>query len=492
MRQATAKAVVSSKWEIVNQIKRLWMVALASSVFGWVQQVQADRFTSRSAEAEVVSPSVLQVELVESPVDIYGARQESGAYTELDLVETVQRAVDWHPSISESVGALHQHKENIREARAGYFPQLSVNLIAGHDTEDKSDGDGNAVQLYASQVLYDFGKVSSEVDLATAGARKSQAAVLQSIDIVARDTAKAAMEVQRYQALLQTSQEQIEGVSAIASLVKMRSDRGASSRSDVLQAQSRMEAARASRQQVQGQLNRWRSTLRTLTGSPARVSLSMEIPESVSSACQVNNPDLSAVPEVLIAEASRAEAMARMEEAKARSWPTLSLDASVNNYLDQEYVDANALNDHESAVFLNLSMPIYQGGRIAANRQSSVYALRAADAAKDAARLSVVRDFHAAQEEADGLAQSLAILGARERAIAETRDLYRKQYSSLGTRTLLDLLNAEQELHQARLDKNNTRYDLNRLQIDCLYNVGALRRVFQLEGREIQGVEVLP
>lgn len=447
---------------------------------------------AQAEDREVISPAALQSEVIQSPVETVIPQSDGLAAQKLDLVSAVHRAVEWHPIISESVGALHQEQENVRAAKAGYFPQVGVNLVAGHDTEDKSNGDGHAVQLYASQLLYDFGKVSGEVDLATAGARKSQAEVLRSIDMVARDTAKAAIEVQRYQALLQTSQEQIDGVSAIASLVRMRSERGASSRSDVLQAQSRMEAARASKQQVQAQLNRWRSTLQYLMGSRDRFILTMAIPAPVSNACQVESPELSVMPEVLIAEASRAEAMARMEEAKASAWPTLSLDASVNNYLDQQYVDANALSEHESAIFLNLSMPIYQGGRISASKQSTAYALRAADAAKDAVRLSVMQNLLAAQEEASGLMRSLSILDARERAIAETRDLYRKQYSSLGTRTLLDLLNAEQELHQARLERRNTHYDLNRLQIDCLYNVGGLRRVFQLEGREIQGVEVLP
>lgn len=441
---------------------------------------------------ETVSPAALQSEVVEPADEVYLPRGGGLAARELGMVSAVHQAVGWHPSISESIGALRRERENVRSARAGYFPQVGVNLVAGRDTEDKSDGDGHVVQLYASQMLYDFGKVSSDVDLATAGMRRSRAMVLQSIDTVARDTARAAIEVQRYQSLLKTAEEQIDGVSAIASLVKMRSDRGASSRSDVLQAQSRMEAARASRQRVLAQLNRWRSNLQYLMGSRTRFTMSMDIPASVSNACQVESPRISVVPEVLIAEASRDEAEARMEEAKAGAWPTLSLDASVNNYLDQKYVDSNALEQNESAVFLNLSMPIYQGGRISADKQSSVHALRVADAAKDAARLSVMQDLLAAQEEADGLMHSLSILDARERAIAETRDLYRKQYSSLGTRTLLDLLNAEQELHQARRERNNTRYDLSRLQIDCLYNIGALRRVFELEGREIQGVEVLP
>ncbi|WP_246068483.1 TolC family outer membrane protein [Microbulbifer harenosus] len=406
--------------------------------------------------------------------------------------EAVLSAVEWHPAIGESVGELHRQQQNIRAAKAGYYPQLNVGIVGGYDSENDGNGDGHAVQLYLSQVLYDFGKISSSVDAATAGAQASQARVLQQIDQVARDTAQAAIEVQRYQALVKSAEEQVQGVSAISRLVNLRSQRGASSRSDVLQAQSRIESAKATRQQLEAQLARWRSVLQNLMGTEQPVVLTAGIPESVVHGCQIDPMQASYAPAVLLAEAQRAEAMAQLREAKAQSWPTLSLDGSVNSYLDQEYVDTNALNDHESAVFLNLSMPIYQGGRIFANRDAAGFALRAAEAAKDNARLGVVRDLRISQSQSDGLSRSVSILDARLRAIAETRDLYQQQYSALGTRTLVELLNSEQELYQARIEKNNTEYDLNKLQVDCLYTVGEIRNAFDLQGRPIQGVEVLP
>lgn len=476
----------------MDLIKRLWKVALSTLLFLCVSQSIAEDSAETAAISERELEASLRSEVVESRARNYSASRGQPPTTEIGLVEAVRQAVGWHPSISETIGALNERQENVRAARAGYFPELGVNLIAGKDTESSRDGNGHAIQLYASQLIYDFGKVSSDVDLATARARRSQAAVLKSIDTVARDTARAGIEVQRYQARLKSSEEQIKALSGIASLVQMRSDKGASSRSDVLQAQTRIEAARATKQRVLGQLNRQRSILQNLMGTHSRVALAMNVPGPVTTACREDSPDFSSVPELLVAQSSYAEALAQVKNAKAKSWPTLSLDASVNNYLDPNYVDANSLNDHESSVFLNLSMPIYQGGRLSANRQSSAYALNSAEAAVDAARLSVVRDFRASQEEADGLIRSLSILEARKRTISEARDLYSKQYFSLGTRTLLDLLNAEQELYQARIEIEDTLHDLHRLQIDCLYSAGEMRAAFQLEGQQIQGLEVMP
>jgi adhesin transport system outer membrane protein len=60
----------------------------------------------------------------------------------------------------------------------------------------------------------------------------------------------------------------------------------------------------------------------------------------------------------------------------------------------------------------------------------------------------------------------------------------------MGTRTLVDLLNAEQELQQVRLDLVNTRHDLRRLNVDCLFNAGEEREAFRLTGLVVEGVRL--
>ncbi|MBN8432028.1 TolC family outer membrane protein [Microbulbifer salipaludis] len=463
------------------------IVALSSPAF-------AD--PSNESAFESISPSRLQGEVTVSP--LYSAQplnpgiSASSAGVTIGMTDAVQQAVAWHPAVGQSVGELQRQQQNIRSARAGYFPQVSLGVVGGYDTENDGDGEGHAVQLYISQVIYDFGKISGSIDSATAGARASQARVLQQIDTIARDTAQAALEVMRYQALVESADAQVEGVSSISRLVSMRNKRGASSRSDVLQAQARIESARANRQQTLAQLNRWRSVLQNLMGTEQPVALTNGVPQPVVSGCMIDPMLANTAPAVLLAEAERAEAVAQLKEARAQSWPTLSLDGSVNRYLDQQYIDTNALNDNESAIFLNLSMPIYQGGRIYANRDAANFAMRSAEAAKDSARLTVARDLRIAQSQSIGLERSLNILDTRLRAIEETRDLYRKQYSALGTRTLVELLNSEEEVQQARIEKSNTQYDLYQLNVDCLYTVGEIRSAFDLQGRAIQGVEVLP
>ncbi|ERS10910.1 hypothetical protein Q668_19990 [Alcanivorax sp. PN-3] len=56
----------------------------------------------------------------------------------------------------------------------------------------------------------------------------------------------------------------------------------------------------------------------------------------------------------------------------------------------------------------------------------------------------------------------------------------------------MDILNTEQEIHQSRFEQQNTRFDLRRLQIDCLYNVAEIRAAFGLSSAAVQGVPIQP
>lgn len=88
------------------------------------------------------------------------------------------------------------------------------------------------------------------------------------------------------------------------------------------------------------------------------------------------------------------------------------------------------------------------------------------------------------------LATALQILRRQQRLSERTRELYQQQYLDLGSRPLLDVLNAEQEVYQARFAELQTQSQLRQLQLNCLYNTGTLRRAFALNNRSIQSVEI--
>ena len=439
-----------------------------------------------------VGPSLLR----DTP-DAVPARAPTGQAADvgdrLGLAEAARIAAQWHPSVAEAIGQLYRQGEGINVARAGYYPQLSGGIRTGYDTGYGGDRGSQSLSLSLKQMLYDFGKVDYAVDAARAAAARSQANILLVVDDLARDTAHAWIETRRYEQLMGIAREQIQGIGEIVGLARQRSDMGASTRSDVVQAESREEGARATLEEYQAQYERWRSTLATLIGRMAPPALAEAEPPELAGACSRPLGGDDRLPAVLMALAQRAQSQAELSQAKAEAYPTLSLQPQVNQYLDNDYNRDNpSLDRTQAGIYLNLEVPIYQGGAISARTRAAGHALTAADSAEDAARLQARRGLAEAKAQTSGLGRRLRSLEARQNSIQEARMLYGRQYLDLGTRPLLDLLNAEQEIYQSRFELAGTRSDLLRLDIDCLYNNGALRPVLGLEGLSLQGVEILP
>lgn len=432
-----------------------------------------------------------------SPAQLVGLnakhdKNEKAETEELDLVQAVTSAVNTHPSIRQAVDFLSHSGEFVQVAKAGYYPQVRGGVSTEHNNRDLDRYDARTLHRWtvsASQMLYDFGEVASAVSGAEAGRAAARARVLLSIDQVARETSYAFIELQRYQALSSIAEDQVAGVAAIADLARERRLMGASALSDELQAQSREEAARATLLDMQAQVDRWRHNVLYLTALNELEGLSPDVPPTFQLACQSSVPEWGILPEVLVAEAERAVALAELEQAGAQALPTLSLEVSLGRVLN---ATPSTGSKNDASVMLNLSMPFYQGGSMQAQKRAAGYALSAADAAGNHARLTASQNLVEARSRAQGFSQRISLLSQRVSSIEMTRDLYSEQYLELGTRTLLDLLNAEQEYHHANIERTNNEHDLRRMLIDCLYNSGRIREVFNLNGTTIAEVEVMP
>jgi adhesin transport system outer membrane protein len=76
------------------------------------------------------------------------------------------------------------------------------------------------------------------------------------------------------------------------------------------------------------------------------------------------------------------------------------------------------------------------------------------------------------------LRESLQAKRQREAESIRTRDLYRLQYLELGSRSFSDLLSAESEIHQTRIDILSAELTVATMAFDCLYYSGHLLKFF--------------
>lgn len=412
------------------------------------------------------------------------AGNAGGEAVRVTLEGAVQEALSWHPSLAEAIGKLNASGEEIAEAKAGYRPQLEAGVNGGYDSALRNGWRPRA-NISASQMLYDFGKVGSAVARAEAGVHVREAQVLQAVDNLIRDTSYAVIEIQRSVALHQVALDQLASLENINRLVRHRFEKGAATRSDALQALARVQAAEATIQEIEAERERWSSTLLHLLGRRKMPDVMPGMPEWLDQSCARGEPDWSAIPAIMEAQGQRDEAVAELDRARADGLPTVSVGAGTSADISAPFSGRTDYN-----FGLNVSSSLYSGGSKRARTRGATYALGAADAAEAKVRNEVSRQLTEAQRQIAGYTAVAGTLSAREVSMRETGKLYRLQYLDMGTRTLVDLLNAEQELHQVRFTLTNTRHDIHRLNVDCLFHAGAEREAFGLGGIMLRGVKL--
>ncbi len=407
----------------------------------------------------------------------------SAADAPVTLESAAREAIAWHPSLVEAAGALAARGEDVKAARAGYLPTISAGVGSGYDSR-VSGTLRPRPQVGASQMLFDFGKVSSEIAGARAGTRIGRADLLLAVDTLIRDTAYAIVEYQRAAAQRVIAREQADRIGEISALVGKRAQLGAATRSDALQAQARVEAASASLATVEAAERRWASNLAFLLGRDTPPNgVSPDMPDWLMRSCSGPAPAWDGVPAVMAAEARAERAAAALRRSRADRYPTLSVGGDASTDITSPFGNRGIYN-----FGLRVSSNVFAGGITKARARSAAYELDSAEAATRRVRNESSQRLAEARQQIESLSQVVATLNSRQTNMRETGRLYRIQYLEMGTRTLVDLLNAEQELQQVRFEAVNVAQNLRSLQIDCLFLSGRVRDAFHLSGTTVRGV----
>ncbi|WP_174769916.1 TolC family outer membrane protein [Paraburkholderia hayleyella] len=407
----------------------------------------------------------------------------------LQLNQAVQMAVGWHPSIAANIALLGQQAAGVSVARAGYYPQ--VRLGVGSSDSNTQIGNGPSVSATISQTLYDFGKVSGAVDQAQALVNRQQALVLKQIDEIAQQTAEAIVNAHRYQTLETIAVQQVDTLEQVLQMAQLRATAGVSTRSDPVQAQARVEGAKANLIQIKSLSQQARQRVRTLIGSLVPETIDALPDPQAESLEWAHPPDPDMLPEVLAAQAEQRAAAAQLLIAKAQRWPTISLEASINRSINGVNPSTLQRNGSYRALMLNLSSVLFQGGALNAQVSAASRAMEASRQQIEMARLNSSDQARVFREQALGAKQSIAILVQRRKSIEQARDIYRDQYK-LGTRSIIDLLNAEQEFYQAQTEEQTTRHEFWSSVVNYVGATGQAREFYGLNHRTVQGIDLLP
>jgi outer membrane protein, adhesin transport system len=485
---ADTKASLNSFKKGISQVFAPTPTSINTIDLSVLSDVQVD--TSRVQELPTVGvPLPNQSANSTSNASLVNSTVVAPSRTEIGFTEAIHQAVQRRPEITQSLSQLMAQTANIDVARAKYYPQIS----GGLGTADLTKGEKGRqlISLEATQMLYDFGKTKSAVDIEKAKLDQEQARVLVNIDDVAYQVASSIVNIRRYQEIVRIANEQIQGVSKIAEIADLRATAGISSQADPIQAQSNLEAAESNKIVQETQLLQYYQKLRTLLGYDVS-KMSWTIPDSViTRAALYDEPEFNQIPTILVAQTGVEIAKFQKQQSKLTYYPTINVKGNLSQAINGRNPNNNQDDGFYNSIMLEASSNLYQGGAAGAQTRSASFAEEAAKAQVNASYLEVLDQVRLIREEIDNKQRQMKVLNLRKETAIRTKELYQEQYK-LGTRTVVDLLNAEQAIHSAAQEIESARYDIYSAVVQYIQLTGRTRDIYQLNNISIQGFEIQP
>jgi TolC family type I secretion outer membrane protein len=372
----------------------------------------------------------------------------------LTVGETLRYVYENNPSIKAAAADLDATKELYPQARAGYRPTLSAeaSVYAAHiDNSNFPEGDGATTKQWAvnlDQPLYRGGRTSAETARAKNLIRAGNALRDQNDQNVFLAAATAYFDVVRDRDLSALSRGNAARLRQELDGARARFTAGEITKTDVRQAESRLARAEAEQVISTGNYQASRAAFESVVGflppetidsGPAPFVFPQSLDSMIATAEDAN-------PGVIKARYDHKAARNEIDAASSDHLPQLSAFASYDKQLDPQpgIVDDTA----QATIGLRARLALYQGGLVNSRvRQAESNANRRgyqlSEAERDV-REQVTKNWRALEsaraETASRRAEISAARTAREGVGEEAR---------LGERSVLDVLDADQELQNA-------------------------------------------
>lgn len=400
------------------------------------------------------------------PAPAAPAASSAAANAGSTLYQVVEQTLLSNPEIQARYHDFRSSFEGQNVARGGFLPQVNAQGYYGREWQSHlpgSDGTQNwtrpGYNVELRQLLFDGFRTSNDVKQAGFEKLSRFYDLLATSDDMAFNAVQAFVDVQRYRDLELLARSNYRLHEETLKQIRERADSGVGRRVDMEQAGGRLSLAQTNLMTESANLNDVTQRFRRVTGLvvPTALAPAPKIEDKLPSKPTDFNDSLRSNPSFLSKQALMQAADAGISSAKGAFSPKFEFVASSGTDTSQPGRDYR--NVRSNNVQLVMSYNLYRGGSDSARvRQTSEQTYAARDV-RDYTCRNVQQDLAIAWNNIVHLRQSLPFLRDHEVATTKVRDAYRQQFQ-IGQRTLLDLLDTENELFESRRSLTNALYDL--------------------------------
>jgi outer membrane protein len=383
------------------------------------------------------------------------------------LLEIYEQARQSDPAYQAAAADLRARLEARPQARSGLLPNVGFTGTISRDRFDPS-GDPSSTSttetygLALRQSLFHRDRMLQlgQADYLVAQAEADYAAATQALVLRVSDAYFATLAAHD---TLRFAEAEKNAITRQLDQAQQRFEVGLTAITDVHETQAAYDLAVSREIDAQAQLDNAYEALRELAGMrpPALATLHTDLPLVEP---EPQSPDAwvdTALEQNLALVSAMAGLAVRQEEVRiqrAGHLPTLDLTAGYG-YRDQALTSAGAQNieREEGSIGLELNIPVYSGGLTSSRTREARARFQESQALVDGVRRNAERQVREAYR---GVTADISQVRALDQALQSSRTALRAQEAGLevGTRTTVDVLNAQRELFRAERDRAQARY----------------------------------
>jgi outer membrane protein, adhesin transport system len=399
------------------------------------------------------------------------------------MVQAAREAVATNPEVQARWHAFLAADEQRNVARGGYFPRVDLSAGAGRENRrsplvDNGTYNTNGAQLSLTQTLFDGLFTVHEVQRLGYAKLTRYYELLDASETAALEAVRAYADVVRYRQLVESAKRNYVMHKQTADLVQERVNAGVGRGVDVEQAAGRLALAESNLLTELSNLHDVSARyLRIIGRRPAEqlpfLPATLQIGALPVSGVAALNEGLAANPALNAAyENMRANERA-IESAKASFMPRVDVRAYSGTDRNQTVIQPPAGRTRVDGVEVVLTYNFYRGGSdVAREREAINRHLEARDQLEKVCR-DTRQTLSIAYSDVGSLSEQMSKLDRHRLAAERTHVVYRQQYN-LGQRTLLDLLDSQNEFFQAERAFYNAQYNQVIAQARTLAGMGRL------------------
>lgn len=409
----------------------------------------------------------------------------AAAQTPTTLKDAVERAILQNPEVKLRFHNLEAAKQDLKAGEGAWLPRIDLEAASGNNNI-KTPAMGSA-QNYSNarssiqlrQTIFDGFATLYETRRLSYGQQTAYFELLSASNQTGLEAARAYIDVVRFRELVGLAADNYTTHQEVHDRISQKVAAGVGRRVDLEQAAGRMALAESNWLTEVSNLHDVSARYQRLVGDiPAEALTPLEpltafLPTGLSFLTEATrrNPDFLAA--VATVRAYRADSKVR----RAGLYPTLEFRARQSYETNQNGVTGDYNN---STVEMVLSYNLYRGGTDSSRVKQFAAKLDSAYDLRDKACRDTWQTGQIAFNDSLRLVAQLKLLSQHELSTSKARQAYQQQFD-IGQRSLLDLLDTENELYQARRSLVNGEHDLKLAEVRVLTTSGTFLSALKLQ-----------